>query len=151
MDYLIGDGSRLKEEDNFIFLGSEAWARRMPIVEGRQRLSGSITVAEEIAVDLKFTDYFRNVDPVNTSNFWLQDYWESRADCYFDLSFRREGKSRECTAAMTQTYSQDPWVSYYIQSVYAFATGVGKALRDNCPTDSDGVCSSITAQALVRC
>ncbi|XP_070177052.1 uncharacterized protein [Littorina saxatilis] len=137
----------LSQKDNFIFMGTEAWARKTDIIEGRPRLKGSITIAEEIALDSNFTVYFKNVDPLASNNFWLRDYWEERRNCSLDLSFRK--RERECNDSDRATYTQDHWIPYYIQAVYAFASGVGEALT-KCDTNKPfSDCTILSSRQMV--
>nr|KAG5697735.1 hypothetical protein BaRGS_006257 [Batillaria attramentaria] len=140
----------LTAEDRFLFLGSEAWAGRLEVVRGRSRLSGSITLAEEIALDQNFTTYFRHTNPVTSRNFWLRDYWEAKENCFFDGSFQRKDKSSQCPDDVQMRYDQDPWVSYFVQAVYAFAEGVGNALRSACSESATTLCASLKSEQIVR-
>ncbi|KAK7484481.1 hypothetical protein BaRGS_00024237, partial [Batillaria attramentaria] len=140
----------LTAEDRFLFLGSEAWAGRLEVVRGRSRLSGSITLAEEIALDQNFTTYFRHTNPVTSRNFWLRDYWEAKENCFFDGSFQRKDKSSQCPDDVQMRYDQDPWVSYFVQAVYAFAEGVGNALRSACSESATTLCASLKSEQIVN-
>ncbi|XP_070185156.1 metabotropic glutamate receptor 7-like [Littorina saxatilis] len=140
----------ISPKDSFVFLGTDGWGRNMDVIKDTEKVTwGSLSISEEIALDPGFADYFKTVDPSNTPNFWLKDYWEEKKKCHLNLSFRRQGRS-VCNANYRDDYTQDPTVSYYIQAVYAFASGVGEAIaKENCDISSNSICRYLTSKEIV--
>ncbi|KAK7096819.1 hypothetical protein V1264_003878 [Littorina saxatilis] len=139
----------LTSDDNFLFLGSETWGRREDIIQGRTRLQGSLVLAQEIAVDKPFEEYFTAVDLSTTANPWLSHFWEAKFKCYLNKSFKRKGKTGPCRENFADEYKQDALVPFYIQSTYALVKGFGAALTETCGSEAKTKCEALTSSKLV--
>ncbi|XP_076468064.1 uncharacterized protein LOC143298918 [Babylonia areolata] len=140
---------QMSSSDRFRFLGTDGWARATSIlkVPKATRLLGSISTSIELPLDQLFQQYFREeTDPLTTANPWLKYFWEARKDCFFDGSFQRKGKSDLCPSDLAKDYVQDIWVPFYIQAIYAFASGLNSAMNTHCGQAS--LCNTLTAEKL---
>ena len=139
----------LTSDDNFLFLASEGWGRRQEIIDGKTRLQGSLVLAQEIAVDKVFEQYFALQDSSQSANPWLNRFWETRLNCYMDKSFRRKGKAGPCPENVGEDYKQDSLVPLCIQSTYAVVKGFDAALRQHCGRQASSTCESLNSSLLV--
>ena len=139
----------LTSDDNFLFLASETWGRRQEIIDGRMQLQGSLVLAQEIAVDKVFEQYFALQDSSQSANPWLNRFWETRLNCYMDKSFRRKGKAGPCPENVGEDYKQDSLVPLCIQSTYAVVKGFDAALRQHCGRQASSTCESLNSSLLV--
>ncbi|KAK7473847.1 hypothetical protein BaRGS_00034898, partial [Batillaria attramentaria] len=143
--------TQMSSSDRFVFLGSEAWARREEVlsVAGKNKLLGSLTFSQELPLDQLFDDYFRQVNALTTPNPWLKYFWEEKLRCYFDGSFLRKDKPQPCSRDLTSDYKQDPWTPFYIQTIYAFALGLDAAMKAHCGAQASYLCDGLTSENLV--
>ncbi|XP_052234528.1 uncharacterized protein LOC127847040 isoform X3 [Dreissena polymorpha] len=78
------------KKGEFVFIGSEAWAKNQNIVnmKGEQIVFGAITMAIEIAQDSKLVDAIKIITPQPFyQNPWATLYLQNKLNCYFSSSF----------------------------------------------------------------
>ena len=137
------------DENEFLFLGSESWGERKQLLEGasRTKLHGSLVLSQRIR-DESFQRYFQHVRPTESVNPWLKYFWEARLNCYFNMSFRRRGKSGPCPDDAAQTYEQDPRVPFHTNAVYALVLGFNSSLAEHCGVRATRICAALTSEKL---
>ncbi|XP_067663582.1 uncharacterized protein [Haliotis asinina] len=125
----------LSEEMNsgeFVFIGGESWGKRRQVIEGNNKLLGSLTLAQELPKNQAFEEYFGGVNVTTSTNPWLQSYLELTSNCYFPMSYNKM-YSRPCTSELlAQNRKTDTWVPFAINGVYALILGFSKTLEEKC-------------------
>ncbi|XP_071088502.1 uncharacterized protein [Haliotis cracherodii] len=125
----------LSEEMNsgeFVFIGGESWGKRSQVVEGNNKLLGSLTVAQELPKNQAFEEYFSSVDGSNSNNPWLQSYLEITSNCYFPMSYNKRYASPCNPEMLARNRKTDTWVPFTINGVYSLILGFSTTLEEKC-------------------
>ncbi|XP_046566042.1 LOW QUALITY PROTEIN: uncharacterized protein LOC124274716 [Haliotis rubra] len=125
----------LSEEMNtgeFVFIGGESWGKRGKVIEGNNKLLGSLSLAQELPKNQAFEEYFSGVNVSTSKNPWLESYLELTSNCYFPMSYNKLYR-RPCTSELlAQNRKTDTWVPFAINGVYSLILGFSTALEEKC-------------------
>ncbi|KAL4228424.1 hypothetical protein ACF0H5_011471 [Mactra antiquata] len=102
------------ETGEFQFLGSEAWGTNSDILQ-YDVTQGAVVVSVEMDKSRDLEEYLQGQIPsFHEPNPWLNEYIQTRQDCYFEWSFDKSF-TRQCTADILPSselnFESDSWCS----------------------------------------
>lgn len=138
--------SQIAERGEFIFIGSEAWARKKDPFKNddRQRLLGSFTLSIEMYQDNELRDHIRKMTPTTfNKNPWSLIYLQTKRNCYFDFSFDKtmaEECSPENDFKNDPNFVLDSWDTAAFVAAKCLLIGANAYLREKCGTAATTLC-----------
>ncbi|KAL4228850.1 Metabotropic glutamate receptor 3 [Mactra antiquata] len=141
------------EKGEFIFIGSEAWARNAAVLQADTNhvLLGSLTVSLEIYQDKELRHHIQNIKPLPyRENPWAQMYVQTKFDCYFNHSFDKS-KSKHCddedisSTSVLDTYDTPAYIC-----AQSLLIGANNFLKQACGSGVKSICSYYTPDGLVN-
>ncbi|XP_053381789.1 uncharacterized protein LOC123540239 [Mercenaria mercenaria] len=142
--------SQISYRGEFMFIGSEAWARKKdPLTsDNKQILLGSFTLSLEMYQDNELRSYIQNIKPKPFSqNPWSLIYLQAKRNCFFDFSFDKT-QPEKCSPA--NDYSTDPnfdldsWDTSAFVAVKSLLIAANAFLKEKCGLSADGLCGEFT-------
>lgn len=119
-------------EQEFFFLGSEAWANKIQLSEIVSKIQGSFTLALEIQENEEFNRYKNNtILKQNNNNIWLQNFIEK--NCYMEMSLdKMSDKSCRQNYTLHEAGLKSVWIPMVIDAINAAALGLNKSISQMC-------------------
>ena len=121
---------------SYSLIASDTWYRHADVMTGvEQAAKGTITFGVETSdVVQGFDAYLISKDTGDgLADGWLNEFYE-----YLDCS--KVGSVQTCDLSKNSKYSQDDYVIYTINAVFAAAEGIHETLKLLCGTPYDKVC-----------
>lgn len=86
---------------------------------------------------LEFNDYFENLKPAtNTRNPWFNEFWEEQFNCTSTGTRSTQASiglnRKQCTGEEELQVTQDGFIHFVIDSVFAMAHGINNLLKEKC-------------------
>ena len=124
--------------DQFTWVGSDAWASREEVVKDREAIvEGAIAVQPLRRKLPHFDEYFTSLmRKTNPRNPWFEEYLKHFYNCssYPNSSDPCDEVKDKNAYTMTQ-YSQQLYIHFVRDAVYAFAHALDRLHRDSCGLD----------------
>ena len=129
---------------NLTWIGSDAWGDRVP-EELYETAQGMLGVVPRSFLSNEFDNYFQSLRPLNSTNPWFDEYWESHFNC--SLMPQSPEGLQECdirnqVISSDSNYQQSAKVTLTIDAVYAFAHAIHNLQQDVCQ-GGPGLCEEI--------
>ncbi|CAM4742235.1 unnamed protein product [Rotaria magnacalcarata] len=139
--------SRKQLNGRWVFLGTDGWGKKSyPLGNFGRAAINAITIAPKLYLISEFDDYFNSLSPsLNTRNPWFREYWEETYKCKFEESpktFFNQNYTRICSDTdntdtnLSVPYSQEGYVHYVVDAVFALAISVQKLIDEKCVSSS---------------
>lgn len=132
---LLGIVTELNLTDHFLWVASDGWGtKREPINSNDEAAEGAITFSPKFYRVQEFNDYFENLKPkLNKRNPWFREFWEEQFNCTLARSATAVRLSkRQCTGEERLNVTQDGFIHFVIDSVFAMAHGIHSLLEHHC-------------------
>lgn len=131
------------QEGEFVFIGSETWARLPEILKADvdKKLLGSFTISLEMYQDKGLETHLQTLTPQPFSeNPWVTMYLQKKMECYFDLSFdKSQAKSCE-NSGETPDLVLDTFDTIVYVATMTLLKGAGAFLKQTCGSDDRSIC-----------
>lgn len=124
---------------HFLWIASDSWGTKKESIESNDEAAeGAITFSPKSYEIKEFNEYFKKLKPkTNTRNPWFVEFWEEQFNCTMDVKkssatyIRRTGR-RLCTGEENLNITQDSFIHFVIDSVYAMAHAIEKLVSVDC-------------------
>ena len=122
----------LAQKNEFIFIGSEAWADKFQLGKIAETIPGSLTFDINIQENADFNRYRKEkIIKENTNNIWLMNLIEKR--CYLPLSLdKKSNKPCPQMYRLEDAGFKSVWIPFVIDAVTAAAIGLNKSISQIC-------------------
>lgn len=129
--------------DHLTWIASDAWATR--VNKSHQHLvQGMLGLVPQVLHVRNFNKHFQSLRPSNDStNPWLNEYWESRFKCAL------QGTENRCSSSLQLNLTDNPvgnGVAYVVEAVHTFAHSIHNLLGEMCPNSSGLLCPEVTVE-----
>ncbi|KAK3592374.1 hypothetical protein CHS0354_014407, partial [Potamilus streckersoni] len=128
----------------FIFIGSATWGTNsdMPKLANANKLIGSFTFAMELPGKDDQLNAIKNMFPEEDgSTPWMQQYLESKLDCYFNWSFSKD-KPAVCSREKIRMLTSESWFNFSVYASESLLLGAGKFLKSKCSSPGKILCEN---------
>ena len=152
---LLEAAKRKRVKDEFIWVGSDAWASRESVVANREEfVEGAIAIQPLRRTLPRFNHYFQQLlTKPNPRNPWFNEYLSEYHNCSMDQSnySRAECKPDDpSTHAAVFKYSQQQYIHFVRDAVYAFARAIHNLHVDSCKNFlDDRLCDTFKQRVFV--
>ena len=140
---------RLDQERQFVWIGSDGWASRIPNLEGFWDVAlGAFTFSFYSEVVPEYETWFRAKRPLAEEDPWFREFWENHFKCSFSTV--------PATCSDSDVLSSDngfkpvPTVTPVMDAVYTFADALDRLLKDRCPSARSDAHSCVTGPDLLQ-
>ncbi|XP_041349206.1 metabotropic glutamate receptor-like [Gigantopelta aegis] len=124
---------RLKQERQFIWIGSDGWAKRIAnLGEFWDVALGAFTFSFYSESVPEYETWFKAKRPLSETNPWFKEFWESHFKCSFSAVPATCNDSDVLSSA--NGFKPVPTVTPVMDAVYTFANALDRLLKDNCST-----------------
>ena len=130
--------SSLNMTDHFIWIASDSWGTKKEIVYANEEIAeGAITFSPKSFEVREFNEYFKNLKPrTNKRNPWFLEFWEEQFNCTINSSIQYTQlprlSKRMCTTNEMLNVTQDGFIHFVIDSVFAMAHAIHNLLNKHC-------------------
>ncbi len=134
---LLGIVSEMNLTEHFLWVASDGWGtKREPIASNHLAAQSAITFSPKFYEIKEFNHYFENLKPAsNTRNPWFKEFWEEQFNCTISGSGHSD-KSKlsrvQCTGEESLRVTQDGFIHFVIDSVFAMVHGIHNLLKEHC-------------------
>ncbi|ESO94405.1 hypothetical protein LOTGIDRAFT_145056 [Lottia gigantea] len=117
----------------FIFIGSDAWAKRIKLLGDVWDVGlGAFTVSFYSREDPLYTDYFKTIRPeADVRNPWFREFWGKHFKCSFDSVI--SPCNVDDVLSFENGFKAISTVTPVMDAVSTFAKAIDSLLKDNCP------------------
>ncbi|CAF0750522.1 unnamed protein product [Didymodactylos carnosus] len=145
---LLNQTSSHKESKRrFIWIGTDGWgSKTYPVENFGKAAINAFTIAPKLFPIKEFDTYFNLLRPsTNVRNPFFIEYWEQTFKCKFNntpITIFNENFTRICTdedssdPLTSVPYSQEGYVHYVVDAVFALVIAVQKFIIEKCKTKS---------------
>ncbi|XP_053391016.1 uncharacterized protein LOC128553856 [Mercenaria mercenaria] len=130
----------------FVFLGSEAWARDGTILakDTNHIILGSFTVSLEMYKDRELRNHVQNIKPKPyRTDPWAMMFIQAKRNCFYDLSFDKT-QADKCSVANDHSRDPDFTLDTYDTQAYVatkcLLTGADAFLKTKCGSSASSLC-----------
>ena len=111
-------------KDEFVWIGSDAWASRESVVENREEVVEGAIAVQPLRINLpEYDEYFRQlVENPNSRNPWFGEYLQR-------YHFKRHSSSKRNTNSRSNSVQ---YIHFVRDAVYAFAHALHDLHEDAC-------------------
>jgi hypothetical protein len=117
-------------------VASDGWGtKREPISSNHVAAESAITFSPKFYEIKEFNHYFENLKPKsNTRNPWFVEFWEEQFNCTIinRSSISPTLNRRPCSGEENLSVTQDGFIHFVIDSVFAMAHGIQNLLNTYC-------------------
>ena len=139
---LLEAAKRMKVKDKFVWVGSDAWASRESVVETRESIVEGAIAIQPLRQELPgYNEYFseRVLNSDNNRNPWFDEYLRRYHNCSNDS--RTYSYLPRCDVDPNHfKYSQQLYIHFVRDAVYAFAHALHNLHQDACGWDGERLC-----------
>ena len=152
---LISAAKRLNKKDEFIWIGSDAWASRESVTEDREEFVEGAIAVQPLRRELPlFNEYFQGLIQSrshhrknNFANPWFDEYLEAY---HQDINKNLSSSFDSLELPTSSNYQQLGYLHFVRDAVYAFANAIHNLHTQSCRNfEEDRLCPSFKQRVFV--
>ncbi|CAF0920190.1 unnamed protein product [Brachionus calyciflorus] len=123
---------------HFLWIASDSWGTKKESISSNDLAAqGAITFSPKSFEIKEFNEYFQKLRPrTNTRNPWFEEFWQDEFKCLigqplFQPNHRRLYK-KQCTGEEKLNITQDGFIHFVIDSVFAMAHAIQDLISTHC-------------------
>ncbi|RMZ94928.1 metabotropic glutamate receptor 8-like isoform X1, partial [Brachionus plicatilis] len=123
---------------HFLWIASDSWGTKIESIRSNNLAAeGAITFAPKSFIIKEFSNYFQKLRPgKNIRNPWFEEFWQDEFKCRIEnpifQSNRRPSYTKLCTGHETLNITQDGFIHFVIDSVFAIAHAIQDLIFAHC-------------------